>query len=369
MCRSTSCLGGRGVTAVHFFVSTTSLLEPGPAFSVSNLKLNRGEYQGKKRGQDEGKKLRHIIFPHSRKRRLASSNMILHPYVMKRCSLALLCVLVWNASAFQTDWARTRQRGVSKLHALNKRNKFNKQKDLAAKMEAARRARELADGKGSDDNAVAESPDTSIEVQNDRRRFEDMLESSMAGGSYDDGYYLTEEQENEAAAAAFSGVLRLYEGDPAPTDCWKDLLNLDGDAIGKGGMKRTIPWMKSGPSSDYLVVITDPRPKSVELRTAMKRISTLGVELRNRIVVINSDTPAENRRFVKRNFGGEGGSTAPRILSDEKLDLMREYTALGEKRFSMTMFVLRNGKVERLVREVEAEVLKKVVVNACKSLI
>lgn len=125
--------------------------------------------------------------------------------------------------------------------------------------------------------------------------------------------------------------------------------------------------MKSGPS-DYVVVITDPRPKSVELRTAMKRISTLGAELTKRIVVINSDTPAENRRFVKKNFG-EGSAAAPRILSDEKLDLMREYTALGEKRFSMTMFILRSGKVERIVREVEAEVLKKVVVNACKSLL
>ncbi|EJK46057.1 hypothetical protein THAOC_35299 [Thalassiosira oceanica] len=293
--------------------------------------------------------------------------MILHPCVMRRFSLALLCVLVWDVSAFQTplDGIMHRQRGGgSKLHALNKRNKFNKQKDLAAKMEAARRARELADGTGSDDDAVTESPAMSIEDQNDRKRFEDMLENSMAGGSYDDGYYLTEEQENEAAAAAFSGVLRLYEGDPAPTDCWKDLLNLDGDQIGKGGMKRTLPWMKSGPS-DYVVVITDPRPKSVELRTAMKRISTLGAELKNRIVVINSDTPAENRRFVKKNLG-EG--SALRILSDEKLDLMREYTALGEKRFSMTMFILRSGKVERLVREVEAEVLKKVVVNACKSL-
>lgn len=284
---------------------------------------------------------------------------------MRRLVL-LLCVLVWDVSAFHTPLVGARiLRSGSELCALNKRNKFNKQKDLAAKMEAARRAREQTDGTGSDE-AVAESPAMSIKDQNDRLRFEHLLENSMSG-NYDDGYYMTEEQENEAAEASFSGIQRLYEGDPAPTDCWKDLLNLDGEQLGRGGMTRTLPWMKSGPSGDYIVMITDPRPKSAELRTAMKRMSSLGAELRNRIVIINSDTPAANRRFVKKNFGEEG-STAPRILSDEKLDLMREYTALGEKRFSMTMFILRGGKVERLVREIEAEVLKTVVVNACKSL-
>ena len=47
---------------------------------------------------------------------------------------------------------------------------------------------------------------------------------------------------------------------------------------------------------------------------------------------------------------------------------MREYTALGEKRFSMTMFVLRKGRVEKIAREVEAEVLTTVMRNAVRSL-
>lgn len=103
-------------------------------------------------------------------------------------------------------------------------------------------------------------------------------------------------------------------------------------------MKRLIPWegSKSTSSSDYLVVITDPRPKSVELRTAMKRlVGALGSDVLNKCLVINTDTPAENRRFIKKNLGGgddssnSGGSL--KIMCDENMEWMREYTALGEK--------------------------------------
>ncbi len=57
--------------------------------------------------------------------------------------------------------------------------------------------------------------------------------------------------------------------------------------------------------------------------------------------MINADTPAENRRFVKKTFGtAEGGGSTGiassgmrdglTILCDENLEWMREYTALGE---------------------------------------
>ena len=82
---------------------------------------------------------------------------------------------------------------------------------------------------------------------------------------------------------------------------------------------------------------------------------------------LNSDTPGENRRFQKKSFGGEDTNNI-RIMCDEKLDWMREYTALGEKRYSITMFVLREGRVEKLAREVEAELLPQIVKNAIKSL-
>jgi len=41
---------------------------------------------------------------------------------------------------------------------------------------------------------------------------------------------------------------------------------------------------------------------------------------------------------------------------------------IARQRFSMSMFVLRNGRVEKIVREVEAEVLPMVVKNAIRSL-
>jgi hypothetical protein len=96
-------------------------------------------------------------------------------------------------------------------------------------------------------------------------------------------------------------------------------------------MKRLVPWegSRSTTSADYLVVITDPRPKSVELRTGMKRLSgALKADILKNCVIINADTPSENRRFVKKNFEG---NTDIKILSDENLEWMREYTALGEK--------------------------------------
>lgn len=275
---------------------------------------------------------------------------------------------------------------TTSLSAMNKRNsKFNKQKDLAAKMAEAKRQRELAetgeggDGEGESPKQAMDDSDSNkisaeeIKLRNDRQRFADMLDNSMSGGSdLDKGYYLTVEQENESADAVFKGVDRLYEGDPAPTSPFAELLNIqNGEPIGKGGMKRIVPWegSRSAASGDYLVVITDPRPKSLELRTAMKRLSgALGADALGRCMVINTDSPGENRRFLKKNFGGDESEKGLRIYCDDNMEWMREYTALGEKRFSMTMFVLRDGRVEKIAREVEAEMLPMVVKNAISSL-
>ena len=236
------------------------------------------------------------------------------------------------------------------MFAMNKKNKFNKQKDLAAKMAEAKRQRELAEG-GDVSSATSEDAsskdatnssgqllsDKEIKLRNDRQRFADMLENSMSSANSDlgDGYYLTVEQENENANAVYRGITRLYEGDPAPTSPFVDLLNIEtGEPIGQGGMKRLVPWegSRSASSSDYLIVVTDPRPKSVELRTAMKRLAGgLSNDMLAKCVVINTDTPAENRRFVKKNFAEDSGADKMTVLTDEKMDFMREYTALGEK--------------------------------------
>jgi hypothetical protein len=101
---------------------------------------------------------------------------------------------------------------TTSLSAINKRNKFNKQKDLAAKMAEAKRQRELAgDGDGDGDGPAASSQQTiepisaeDIKLRNDQRRFADLLENSLTsggGGDFDKGFYLTVEQENETADA------------------------------------------------------------------------------------------------------------------------------------------------------------------------
>ena len=143
------------------------------------------------------------------------------------------------------------------------------------------------------------------------------------------------------------GVRRLYEGDPAPVSPFADLLDIHtGEPLGESGIG---PWLrsKSIPSDDYLVVISDPRPKSLELRNAMRRLSNggsgVGSEVLKRCVIVNSDTPAENRRFVKKTFGeggsgddGDGSRGKLMVLCDENMEWMREYTALGEKVCGLT---------------------------------
>lgn len=272
--------------------------------------------------------------------------------------------------------------------AMNKRNKFNKQQELAAKMEEAKRLRELAENGGAaastGNNDVTGNDATSskeqlsdkeIKLRNDRQRFADMLENSMTSTSGDlgDGYYLTVEQENENADAVFRGITRLYEGDPAPSSPFAELLNMEnGEPLGQGGMKRLVPWegSRSASSSDFMIVVTDPRPKSSELRTAIKRLAGgLSNDLLEKCVVINTDTPSENRRFVKKNFAEDSGAEKMTVLTDEKMDWMREYTALGEKRFSITMFILKEGRCEKIAREVEAELITETVKNAIRAML
>jgi hypothetical protein len=119
-----------------------------------------------------------------------------------------------------------------------------------------------------------------------------------------------------------------------------------------------------------MIVVTDPRPKSSELRTAIKRLAGgLSNDLLEKCVVINTDTPSENRRFVKKNFAEDSGAEKMTVLTDEKMDWMREYTALGEKRFSITMFILKEGRCEKIAREVEAELITETVKNAIRAML
>lgn len=153
---------------------------------------------------------------------------------------------------------------------------------------------------------------------------------------------------------AGSGVDRLFEGDPAPDDCFEELVSIKSEnAIGPTGKQRLVPWLQKNPQrhDDFLVVVSDPRPQSPELRESVKSIlKELPVDIRNRLVIVNADSPAENRRWLKKN-----GITDDKleIYSDEKLEWMRTYTALGGNRWSMTMFVLADRKVVRLARDID----------------
>lgn len=119
---------------------------------------------------------------------------------------------------------------------MSKRNnKFNKQKDLAAKMAEAKRQRELTQGDDDASTTIAAADDSvlgsgsssssssirqeellsaeDIKLRNDRQRFADLLENSLSsggGGDFDRGYYLTVEQENENADAVCKSNVCLY---------------------------------------------------------------------------------------------------------------------------------------------------------------
>jgi len=93
------------------------------------------------------------------------------------------------------------------------------------------------------------------------------------------------------------GINRIFEGDPAPLNPFENLVSIKTEkALGKAGALRVIPWL-SKKQKDYLVVLTDPREKSTELRNVIKHLSGgLPSDILSRIIDVNADTPAENRR-------------------------------------------------------------------------
>lgn len=173
----------------------------------------------------------------------------------------------------------------------------NKQTELAKRMALARQQKDgSVDEEGaSSDKSIQSLSDAEIKKQNDELRFEQLLkqESSNILNNYSKGGYLSKEQEEEEISAARRGVDRLFEGDPAPYDKFEALVDITtSNRIGPSGAKRVTPN-----PGDYLIVVTDPRVKSDELREAVKCLSVaLPAEIRKKLIVINADSPAENRR-------------------------------------------------------------------------
>jgi hypothetical protein len=160
-------------------------------------------------------------------------------------------------------------------------------------------------------------------------------------------------------------VARLFEGDPAPTQPFEELVSIQlENALGDTGVKRLIPWLKNSNLSDYLIIICDPRVQSPELRDTVNTLSKeLPKNLWSRMVIINADTPAENRRWLKKS-----NIQNINVYSDEKREWMRSYTALGENRWSMTMFIISDERLQKIAREMEGIMANKVVQNAVKTM-
>jgi hypothetical protein len=174
-----------------------------------------------------------------------------------------------------------------------------------------------------------------------------------------------------------AGKNLLFEGDPAPTDCFEELVSIKTEnAIGSTGKQRLVPWLRKNEArqDDYLVVLTDPRMQSIELRETVKRVLTeLPVEITNRLMIVNADSPAENRRWLKKSGLSQRNDlditsmpTSLELYSDEKMEWMRAYTALGEKRWSMSMFLLAMGRIQKLAREVDQYGASRTIQNAVK---
>jgi len=257
-------------------------------------------------------------------------------------------------------------------------DKRNKQLDLAKKMAEAKRQKEAKE-RGLDAAAAAAAAllddkkgersrisDEEMKEINDRKRFEELLNSEAATLNYsiDNGNYKTAAQEEDEINAYHRGVERIMEGDPAKEGPFYDIVNIHtGNALGKDGASRMLPWLNTN-QKDYLVIITDPREKSTDLRSTIKGISaSLPPEELSKLIVINADTPSENKRYLKKNE-----ISNVNVYCDEKREWMREYTVLGENRWTMSVMILADNKVKRLVRDVDLELAIPTIQNVIQSL-
>eukprot|EP00586_Coscinodiscus_wailesii_P004866 CAMPEP_0172483426 /NCGR_PEP_ID=MMETSP1066-20121228/10459_1 /TAXON_ID=671091 /ORGANISM="Coscinodiscus wailesii, Strain CCMP2513" /LENGTH=258 /DNA_ID=CAMNT_0013247315 /DNA_START=242 /DNA_END=1018 /DNA_ORIENTATION=- len=252
---------------------------------------------------------------------------------------------------------------------LNKK-KGGKQADLARKFAMAKQKKQPKNVSAPSEATAEERKLTPEEIKerNDRQRFDDLLNSEAATQSYMNefggGRYLSKQQEEDEVNAIYAGIDQIYEGDPAPTLPFQDLVVPQTEQpLGKGGTEKILPWLKKNDPKDYVIVISDPRPKSTELRKIAKSFtSQLNNEMLQRVIIVNADTCAENRRWVNKN-----GITVD-VYCDEEKEWMKSYTALGKKRWAVCMFILADGKVDKLVRELDGDIAGMVIKNAVESL-
>lgn len=248
----------------------------------------------------------------------------------------------------------------------------NKQAELQRKMMLAKQ-QAAQKTNGGDDSITCDKKgrmsDEEVKEANDRKRFEELLNSHSAsiGAEKSSDNYLTLEQEEETIDAYRKGADRFFEGDPAPTEPFEELVSIKSEnAIGASAVKRLLPWLRNTNKSDFVAVVSDPREKSPEFLNTVRALSSeLPKDMLNKIIFVNADTPAQNRRFLKKNAISD---TSVRLFSDEKREWMQAYTALGENRWSMTLFVLADERIQKLVREYSQISASDVARNAIKGI-
>ncbi|KAL3943802.1 MAG: hypothetical protein SGBAC_002131 [Bacillariaceae sp.] len=238
----------------------------------------------------------------------------------------------------------------------------NKQAELLKKMEMAK---QKASQQESDESEVKPSQEE-IKKQNDRKRFEELLSRQPVGLSdlSADNYLTKEQEEQDLDLRSSSGQDLLFEGDPAPSEEFNGLVPISGDKpIGEMGAKRLIPWIRERSGPDFLVVVCDPRVKSYYLRETVKAISMeLPKNLLRETIVISADSSAENRRFLKKSK-----VTNIDMFSDEPKTWMKAYTALGAQRLYTTMFIVANGRIQKIARDLDPLDAVKTIQNAVQS--
>ena len=232
-------------------------------------------------------------------------------------------------------------------------DKRNKQADLQRKMELAKQQKKDQDDDISDGTKSTKMPVSAEEIKlcNDKKRFEDLLNSESATVSimdeFKDGSYLTKTQEEDELTrygrrggkihlfavevskswgaccrsmkflSNLAFILRkrtlsfprscaepidkIYEGNPAPATAFENLVHWKSEkALGASGAEKILPWVKpKSPekAKDYVVVICDPRTKSVEFRQTIKTLEkNLPKDISDRLLVINADSPLDNRK-------------------------------------------------------------------------
>lgn len=177
------------------------------------------------------------------------------------------------------------------------------------------------------------------------------------------------------------------------------------NAIGLPGKQRLVPWLRKNVArqQDYTVLLTDPRMQSLELRETIKVLmSELTNDIKSRLIVINADSPAENRRWLKKvglfNSISDDSITKPsltspvllqqsqsltsiqkqqspplaqthslEVYSDEKMEFMRTYTALGDQRWTMTVYIIATERIQKLVRNVDQYTASRTIQNAIQA--